>query len=290
MIKYFFILILLLLMINICNNIDISYKTITKDIKNHPNFKYTIGPLPYSNKKFYKTEVERFYNFVDILNKLKQIDYTNNNRYEQNKISIKLDFFKQNNILNFNKLKDFVDYANTFNIMVGFSSMGRKDRINELNTYLKLLKYGYKNIFITLATYHSDIDKRVDIILKHNGTIRLVKGWYKDGDVKDWNIVSENYFNNAKKIVESGKFHMLATHDFKILRKLYDLYGSKMDNIEVIFFKFSKKYVTKQIKVFPYEIKHTSFYKPYGRICLSFFYSLRKMDIWRDIQRRYLKL
>lgn len=284
---YIFALFIIILIIIICYNSDISYKEIINDIQEHPNFKYTIGPLPYFNDDYNDSEVVRFYNFVDILNTMKKCEYTNNNRYEQNKISIKLDFFKKNGILDFNKLKNFVEYANTFNIMVGFSSMGRDDRIDELNTYLKLLNYGYNNLFITLATYHSDIDLRVDTVLKHNGTIRLVKGWYKDGDVHNWDSVSENYLRNAKKMVKSGKFHMLATHDFDILKNLYDIYGYKMDIIEIIFFRFNKDFITREIDTFPYVIRNKSFYKPYGKICMSFLYSLKKMDIWREINRRY---
>ena len=282
------LLVIILLASYQCYNTDISYNLITQDIKNHPNFNYTIGPLPYYNKKYYKAEIQRFYNFVDILNKIKKTDYNHNNRYLQHKISIKLDFFKENNVLNFNDLKNYVDYANKHNIMVGISSMKRHDRLDELNTYLKLLKLGYKNVFITLATYHSDIDERVNIVLKEGGVVRLVKGWYKDGDVKNWNEVTFNYLKNAKKLVESGTFHILATHDFDILLELYKQYDKKMDLLEIIFFKFSLKFVQKKLKKFPYTIKNKSLYKPYGKICLSFFYSLKNMAIGRTIKRRYL--
>jgi len=284
---YIFALLVIILIIIIYYNSDISYKEIINDIHEHPDFKYTVGPLPYFIDDYNNSEVIRFYGFVDLLNTIKKNEYTKNNLYAQNKISIKLDFFKKNGILDFDKLKNFVEYANTFNIMVGFSSMGRDDRIDELNTYLKLTHHGYNNLFITLATYHSDIDQRVDTVLKHNGTIRLVKGWYKDGDVRDWHTVSENYLRNAKKMVKSGKFHMLATHDFDILKNLYDMFGDKMNIIEIIFFRFNKEFITGQIATFPYVIRNKSFYKPYGKMSLSFLYSLKKMDIWREIKRRY---
>lgn len=286
--KYLLALTILLLAAIVCYNIDISYKTIVKEIHDHPHFNYTIGPLPYNNDWHNNSEIERFYKFVDVLNKVKKVNYTDENRYQQNKISIKLDFFKKNGSLDFKELVNFIEYAHRYNIMVGFSSMGRGDRSDELETYLNLLKKGYSNLFITLATYHSDIDQRVDTVLKYNGTIRLVKGWYKDGDVTDWNTVTANYLHNAKKLVESARFHMLATHDFDILKKLYDIYGQKMDGIEILFFKFNKDFISKKIETFPYVIKNKSFYKPYGRVCLSFLYSLKKMDIWREIKRRYL--
>lgn len=285
----FLVIILYRLISTFCDNYEISYNQVKKFIDKDDNYKYTIGPLPYSNTKYYKSETKRFYKFIDILDKIKHVEYSNNNRYEQNKMSIKIDFFKRNNVLNFNLLEDFVRYANYKNIMVGFAAMKDKDKDEELDTYIKLIKLGYKNIFITLATYRSDVSERVDYVLKHNGVVRLVKGWYKDGDVKSWDKVTELYFINAKKLIETNNYHILATHDFNILEKLYDIYGqNRMNNIEIIFFSFSKKFVTKKLKKFKYEIKHKSFYKPYGKVCLSFMYTLKNMSIWRDFQRRYI--
>lgn len=283
------IVIIIKILFKVCSNLYFGQNYILRDItKDISKYNYTVGPLPYYGNKYKTYEISRFYKFVDILNNIKANKYTDQNRHAQNKISIKIKFFKKNNKLMFDELIKFIDYANKYNIMIGFAAMKRNDRIEELNTYLKVLELGYKNVFITLATYHSDIDERVDIILKKNGTIRLVKGWYTDGNVKNWNTVTENYYRNARKLIMSNRFHLLATHDFIILRKLFDEFGNKhMDKIEIIFFNFSKTYVKKKLKTFPYEIKNISFYKPYGRICLSFMYTLVNMDIWRDIQRRY---
>ena len=56
MIKKIIILLFIILVIkttsNICNNIDISYNQV-RDINRNQDYNYTIGPLPYSNKKFY---------------------------------------------------------------------------------------------------------------------------------------------------------------------------------------------------------------------------------------------
>ena len=286
----FIIIIIIKLLTKICSNLDFGQNYVLKDIKNDiSKYNYTIGPLPYYGNKYKINEITRFYKFVDILHKLKKVTYTNNNRFSQNKISIKIKFFKNDNKLLFDELITFIDYANKYNIMIGFAAMRRKDRLEELNIYLKILDLGYKNVFITLAAYHSDIDERVDIILKKKGTIRLVKGWYNDGNVKNWNTVSENYYRNARKLIKSNTFHLLASHDFIILKKLYDEFGNiYIDKIEIIFFNFSKNYVKKEMKKFPYKIKNISFYKPYGRICLSIMYTLINMDIWRDFQRRYI--
>ena len=52
---------------------------------------------------------------------------------------------------------------------------------------------------------------------------------------------------------------MLATHDFDILLKLYDLYGDKMDGIEIKFFSFSKKFVEKNKKHFLIKLRINHF-------------------------------
>ena len=270
----------------VCYLIDISYKSVLNEINSNKDYKFTVGPLPYNYSL--DKEVIRLYNFVDILNSIKTIKYTNYNRERQNKITIKLIFFKKQGKLDFNLLLKFINYANKYNIMVGIASMMKKDRNEEIETYLKLLSLGYKNVFLTLATYHSDIDKIVDLVLKYDGCVRLVKGWYNDGDVKSWKKVSENYLRNSKKLVQTGKYHILATHDFVILKKLYDEYGVRMDNLEIIFFKFSQKFVEQKMTQFPYEIKNKSFYKPYGKICMSFLSNFKKYNFIRIIQRRYL--
>lgn len=273
---------------NTCNNIDTGYKQVINHIHKNKDYKFTLGPLPYHTNKYNNNEVKRYYNFIDILGSIKTAKYTKDNLPQQNKMSIKLFFFKYNNILDFEKLVKFVEYANRYNIMVGLAAMHKYNIDEELEVYLRLIKLGYTNTFITLQTYHSDVIDKVKTVLKHNGHIRLVKGWYKDGDVKDWKQVTENYLNIAKLLVEDKNFHIIATHDFKILETLYQTYGDKMDKMEIIFFSFAKKYVERKMKTFPYEIKNKSFYKPYGKVCLSLLYNLYNMDILRDIQRRFI--
>ena len=281
------IIFILLILLNLCESYRINFYEILDVMKNEPNYNFSIGALPYNASwKVSKFEVERLYLIVDFINKHKKLEYTNNNRQKQNKMTIKLLFFKKNGVIDFNSVEQVVKYANKHNILVGIASFLKNNKKEEMEIYLKLLKLGYKNIFITLASYHEDIDESVDLILKNDGIIRLVKGWYNDGDIKDWNIVTKNYLRNAKKLVESNKFHILATHDFKILKKLYNNYGNKMDNIEVAFFYFNKGFVKKQLEKFPYIIKYKQFYKPYGNKCKSLFFNIRYSNIKRIIQRR----
>ena len=64
----------------------------------------------------------------------------------------------------------------------------------------------------------------MDLVLAKGGHIRLVKGYYNDGQIRDWNKVTQNYLENAKKIVKSSDYHQIATHDFKnVLKPLNDI-------------------------------------------------------------------
>lgn len=262
MIEYF-ILIILFILISDQHPTKIIFKNL---IKNNDKYALVLSSLPYYYE-FNDDKISSLYHYINLIsNSGRKDDY----------ITIKLLWFKNNNSINLNKLEKLISYANDRNIKVGISSYLKKYKSEEINTYLRVLNKGYKNIFITLATYHKDIDESVDLILKNNGQIRLVKGWWYDGDIKNWDKVTEKYYSNAKKLIDDKKNHILATHDFNIIKKLFDEY-KKLDHIEFSFFMFNKKFVERQIKLLPYKIKKKSLYKMYGsnilNLPLTIFYS-----------------
>ena len=63
----------------------------------------------------------------------------------------------------------------------------------------------------------------------------MIKGFYY-GDIKDWQIVTDNYYMNAEKMIKSGNYHALSTHDFEILGYLKNKYPEEFQNIELVFF------------------------------------------------------
>ena len=108
---------------------------------------------------------------------------------------------------------------------------------------------GVKNVGITIATYRI-AGVYVDLILNRNGHIRLVKGYYNDGQIRDWNVVTQNYLDNAKKILKHQNYHQIATHDFKnILAPLNKIQRLEyMENKEFGFFINSIKHVETECK------------------------------------------
>jgi hypothetical protein len=295
-----FIISIFITLSSICKNINLDNSIAEKDLVelNSKNINLTIGIFTYQFKSYYKAELERIARCIEIIDRHKRFRYTPENRFDQNMISIKLEFFHTHNennncdnnhgVLDFDKFAKFVDLANRNDIMIGIDAMLEKNKQEELNTYLKLIKLGYNNVFITLACYREDIDERVDIVLKNKGHIRLVKGYYSDNTVKEWSQVTANYLRNAKKLVEDNNFHIIATHDFEILQKLYQEYGSRMDQKQIAFFELYKSFVQKKLSQFPYKIKHISYYKPYGRVCLSLTHMGKYIHLTREFQRRVL--
>ena len=115
------------------------------------------------------------------------------------------------------------------NIFVWISSFHYKNVREECSTYIHLLERGIKNVGIT-ACYHRTASEYVDLILRKNGHIRLVKGYYNDGQIRDWTQVTQNYLENAKKIIKNPYYHQLATHDFKnVLKPLNEI--KKLENL-----------------------------------------------------------
>ena len=247
-------------------------------------FSFIIGRLPmdFDEKKNEKQKAKSY----EIINYLVKDKPNKRNQcpYKGDKISIKLMFYKdKSGKILIKELLSLLEYAKKRNVFVYIDALYCNDRNLELQTYLTLFKH-FDNIGITLAAYHNTIDKSVNKIILNGGHIRLVKGYYNDYSVKNWQRVKRNYINNAIKLIKSSNFHTLATHDFNILNLLFKNYSKEMQNIELAFFWFAKKHVFKNLKGFKYKISMKCFYYPLGNPMGSF-EVLKKIDFGRAFQR-----
>lgn len=177
------------------------------------------------------------------------------------KVSIRLENLGHDSSTRFYNMLMLVDKAYQDNVFV-WLSCGHKNMVEEeLDTYMELIN-PYTNIGITLACYRKNIDSSVRKVLSVNGKIRLVKGFYRDGELS-WKDTSQKYIENSIRLLDSGYFgHELAGHDFKLLKKLIN-----HPNIYLITFGFyfwNRNYAFEQIKKydFPLDLK----------ICLYFSY------------------
>lgn len=212
----------------------------------------------------------------------------NDNYYLDNKVSLKLNQIGENYKESLHNTKQILDYALKHNMFVWIACHKRKDLQNEIETYLTLLNLGYRNVGITLACYHNGIGERVDKILDANGTIRLVKGYYKDGEIRDNKVITDNYVENACKLIEHYGYHQLATHDFKdVIYPLYLKYKNTKhdletnDYLEFGFFYNSLKHVKYQMKSHKINLKHKCCLVTYGNNMKYLRSNFRDVSIWR---------
>ena len=222
-------------------------------------------------------------NITDIINK-----NINNNYYLDNKVSLKLNQIGSNYKESLHNMKQILDYAKKHNLFVWIACHKHKDLDDEMETYLTLLNNGYKNVGLTLACYNNSINDRVDKILDANGTVRLVKGYYKDGDIRDDKLITQNYLNNAYKLVEHDGYHQLATHDFKnVIHPLYLKYKNTKhdletnDYLEFGFFYNALKHIKYHMKSYKINIKHKCCLVTYGNKMKYLKSNIRDVSLWK---------
>ena len=234
-----------------------------KDIQNkinkayNNNFKISLSMIP-----IFDVNNQKITNgFLKIIKYLSNKDKKIRNKLNRSKVSVKIRQLGKNSRIQWINFLKIVDYAYKHKIFIWIACVFKDDLDLEYN-YYKKIRNNYNNVGITLSTSHYSVSKKVNQILKNKGHIRLVKGIYK-GNVKNWKTVTELYKSNALKLVNSGYYHCLATHDFEIL-KIVKNYNTKLfnANIETSFFFDSMSYIKKNLNII--ENNRKSFYIYFG--------------------------
>lgn len=206
---------------------------------------------------------ENIMKFKNIINYLHDKYKYEKDIYKKGKVSIKIVQFGNTYREKLYNIINFVNYSKEKNIFVWLSAFRNDNLKNEYSIYLHLLKLGFTNVGLTIACYHNYTKKYVENIIKNNGHIRLVKGYYNDGKIKDINKINKIYLYNAYKIIESKNYHILATHDFKnILSKINNI--KNLDNIEFSFFENSINHIEKEMKKYNINFKQKSLHFVFG--------------------------
>ncbi len=105
------------------------------------------------------------------------------------------------------------------------------------------LREKYDNVGIVIQTYLYRSEEDVEEILKAGGRIRLCKGAYKEPKeiaFQRKQEVDDNFVKLTKRILKSGIYHGLGTHDEKIIQKTKEF--AKDNNISKNSFEFQLLY------------------------------------------------
>jgi proline dehydrogenase len=174
------------------------------------------------------------------LNALEQI---NNNRVDTNvsvkptQVGLKVD--KKLCEENFARI---IEKAKKYDSFVRMDMEGSDCTQDTLDVFYNLRKK-YDNLGIVIQTYLYRSEKDVDEILKLGGRIRLCKGAYKEPKEIAFpkkQQVDENFVKLMQKMLLSGIYHGIATHDEKIIETAKEF--AQKNNIPKESFEFQLLY------------------------------------------------
>ncbi len=99
------------------------------------------------------------------------------------------------------------------------------------------LKKKYSNVGVCLQAYHRRTERDLYKLLAKKSAVRLVKGFYKDGDFKTWQEVTNNYHKLMKPLLFHSSKPAIATHDIALLDEAKRIIKkNKIKNAELQFF------------------------------------------------------
>ncbi len=206
--------------------------------------------------------------------------------FKRSKISVKLRQIGNSDREQEQNFMSLLQRAQKNNVFVWISAVKPRDLDYEFDMYKKARVNGFNNVGLTICTYNKSCHQKIDRVLAMDGHVRLVKGFYS-GDIKHWSLVSENYLQNARKLCASGRYHFLASHDFKILSALNKEFGA-LNNTEIGFFYHAKKHVFKQMAKHQIDFPHKSLYVYYGDNINYLLHNVLHVDSKRLFKRRVL--
>lgn len=161
-----------------------------------------------------------YYNKID--------DIFNKTEKDNSNIMVNLNYLAKLQSDRFTIFKSIVDYAYHKNVFVWIKSTTKNNLAEEYKFYDKILNLNYTNVGISLAANNKDIHRKIDSVLERNGSVRLVYGYYL-GNIKDRDIIKENYRISAGRLIDSCCNHILSIYDIDLL-----------ENLNISYQKFSK--------------------------------------------------
>jgi proline dehydrogenase len=142
-----------------------------------------------------------------------------------------------------------------------------------LDVFYRLRKR-YDNVGIVIQSYLYRSEQDVDDILRLGGRIRLCKGAYKEPkEIAFPKIeqVDESFVKLMQKMLKSGIYHGIATHDDKLIEKTKQF--AQQNNIPKESFEFQLLYGirTELVRQLIKDGYHVRIYIPFGRQWYPYF-------------------
>ena len=210
-----------------------------------------------------------------------------NDPIKRGKISVRLTQIGYSTESRFNNYIDLLEEAKSHNIFVWLSATTSDMRFEEYWSYIRALKLGFTNIGITFAAYRNTSRELAQSIIKENGTIRLVKGLYNDGDLRKYEQERQNFINIAIMLLKTKKYHEISTHDMSIL-KILNENKNMNDKISFGFYYANDGFVERKLKRYKLTgLPNKTYYISYGSVFYQLFKGLLFGNLWKGVRLVY---
>ena len=151
-----------------------------------------------------------------------------------------------------------------------------------IQTFEKLYDH-YGNVGICLQAYLRRTRDDLDRILERRAPVRLVKGFYNDSDITNWQEVTDNYRSLMYNLLNRSNRPCIATHDLELIEEAKkEIQDRGIQNAEIQFFKGVRDDFAVKLSQEGYK---TRIYVPYGQIFRFLADGFKTFDISRHLKR-----
>ena len=141
----------------------------------------------------------------------------------------------------------------------------------------------YHNVGICLQAYLERTEADMKYLLAKRVPMRLVKGFYKPSDFKDWSRVTENYSHLIEILLKHSDRPCIATHDLALIEKAKRIIREQnLTNAEIQFFRGVRDKLAKQLVDEGFKVR---LYVPYGNLMRFLLKGLPTFDNFHHLQR-----
>jgi len=154
--------------------------------------------------------------YLDALDKIKENGADTNVSIKPTQVGLKIDkgLCEQNFVKVIQRAKEHGNFVRM--------DMEGSDCTNDTIDVFKNLRKKYDNVGIVIQSYLYRSERDIDEVLKLGGRIRLCKGAYKEPKEIAFpkkQQVDDNFVKLMEKMLLSGIYHGIATHDEKLIEK-----------------------------------------------------------------------
>lgn len=141
----------------------------------------------------------------------------------------------------------------------------------------------YRNVGICMQAYLERTEADMRYLLNKHVPMRLVKGFYRSHDIKEWSRVTENFEHLMTMLLQQSERPCIATHDRALVEKAVRIVEEQdIRNAEFQFFRGEGDELAEQLTGAGLNVR---IYVPYGHVVQFLLKGLPTFDIFYHLRR-----